>query len=241
MQPAQTKCISIMTLAWCAYGALASPRQALHVKWAAAPAASFMNSRGFVCPRALAALTLNAAAPSQTGGQLYSTFMTSVHPNFKATGQSVWAPAPARCCAGVKYLGEERGRVGFIYKYFRGVLLVVETSQVSNLKIDTEMMKTGMKSERLSPCWSCTHIRQYVQFICGSLSAFNLSSLSKWWLSLQILSFQSSLPHPTVMKLTLLSSFLRLSPLFAFSNLNRFSCVPQGVPVNLVFTWAAVT
>ena len=47
MQPAQTKCISIMTLAWCAYGALASPRQALHVKWAAAPAASFMNSRGF--------------------------------------------------------------------------------------------------------------------------------------------------------------------------------------------------
>lgn len=35
---------------------------------------------GFVCPLALAELTLNATAPSQTGGQLHPTFMTSVGP-----------------------------------------------------------------------------------------------------------------------------------------------------------------
>jgi len=71
-----------MTVARCAYGALASPRQALHAKWAASPAASFRNSRGSVRPVALAALTLNAT-PRETGRQLYSTFMTSVLPSFK--------------------------------------------------------------------------------------------------------------------------------------------------------------
>lgn len=91
MQQAQTKYISIMTVAWCAYGALVSPWQALHGKWAASPTASFMNSRGFVCPPALAALTLNAAAPSQTGGQLHSTFMMSVQSNLKTAGRCLRA------------------------------------------------------------------------------------------------------------------------------------------------------
>lgn len=67
---------------------------------------------------------------------------------------------------------------------------------------------------------------------------------SKWWPSLQIFPFLSLFPHSTLMKLSLFFSFQieLLQPLLAFSNLNTFYCIPQGIMIHLVLTsQAAVT
>lgn len=90
--------------------------------WAVAPppaGAACGMSCCFVClfhelsgarPPALAALTLNATPPSQTGGPCYSTFMMSAHAHFKTTGRGVRG---AECSQ--KYLWKGCGHSEIIY------------------------------------------------------------------------------------------------------------------------------